>query len=514
MKKTGEPVLVLDFGGQYAHLICRRVRELGVYAELIPHNISSEELKSRNPKGLIFSGGPASVYDKHAPKFDRRVLSLGKPILGICYGLQLIVHHLGGKVEKASKREFGRTELFIDDDRDLFAGVGKKFKSWMSHGDKAEELPPNFEVIGHSLNSKFASIRHPEKKLYAVQFHPEVSHTPKGVKILGNFLFNICDCKKNWRMSSFVEGKTREIKEMVGEERVLCAVSGGVDSSTTAALIHRAVRNQLVCIFVDHGLLRKGEADEVKKLFKEHLKIETVTVNASSRFLSSLHGVVDPEEKRKIIGETFVKVFTEEGRKLGHFVWLAQGTLYPDVIESAATSGPASRIKTHHNVAGFPGWAKFKLLEPLRDLYKDEVRKVARILGMPEALVRRHPFPGPGLSVRIIGEITPEKLMICRGASAIVEEELLNAGLYDKVWQAFASVGDDRATGVQGDERKYGHIVTVRIVSSLDSMTANWVRVPYGLLERISSRITNEIPGVTWVNYAVSNKPPSTIEPQ
>ena len=507
-------IVVLDFGGQYSHLIARRVRECGVYSELAPYWISSKKLEEMRPEGIILSGGPASVYERNAPTCDFDVFELGVPVLGICYGLQLMVKLLGGSVKRAGKREYGKTELFIDDSSDLFKGFSEETVVWMSHGDYAERLPKGFNVIAHSENCSTAAVRNRERKLFGVQFHPEVTHTPKGMIILRNFVFDICGAKPTWSMEKFIEKTVEEIRQEVGEDRVLCALSGGVDSSTAALLIHKALGNQLTCVFVDHGLLRKDEVKQVLKTFRDNFKMNIIHVDASKRFLRKLKGVVDPEEKRRIIGEEFIRVFAEEGGKLGKFQWLAQGTLYPDVIESAKTGSPAARIKTHHNVAGLPGWMKFKLLEPLRWLYKDEVRKVAALLGLPEEIVKRHPFPGPGLAVRILGEVTQEKIRICRDASSIVEDELKKAELYDKVWQAFAIVGDDKAVGVLGDERRYGYVVSVRVVESVDGMTADWSKLPYSLLERISNRIVNEVPGVTWVTYSISSKPPSTIEPQ
>ncbi|MBI2185170.1 MAG: glutamine-hydrolyzing GMP synthase [Thaumarchaeota archaeon] len=508
-----DTVIVLDFGAQYAHLIARRVRECGVYSELAPFDVSPEALAARSAKGIILSGGPASVYEANAPVCDKGVFELGIPVLGICYGLQLMVHLFGGEVVRSPKREYGKAELKVKDPSDLFKGLGGQLTVWMSHGDAAVELPEGFEAIGVTSNSPYAAIRDMGRRLFGVQFHPEVAHTPRGMEILRNFL-DVCGCASSWRMEAFVDRKVEEIRKQVGGEKVLCALSGGVDSSTAAVLVHRAVGDQLTCVFVDHGLLRKNEAQEVLKAFRDHFKMRLLHVDKAAQFLGRLKGVVDPEEKRMIIGEEFVKAFTETAGEYGPFQWLAQGTLYPDVIESAGTGSPASRIKTHHNVAGLPEWMAFKLLEPLRDLYKDEVRKVASILGIPDTIVKRHPFPGPGLAVRIVGEVTGEKISVCREASSIVEEELMKSGLHGRVWQAFAVVGDDKAVGVLGDARKVGYIVTVRVVESVDAMTADWSRIPYEVLERISNRITNEVPGATWVTYAVSSKPPATIEPQ
>jgi len=506
-------VLVLDFGGQYSHMISRRVRECRVYCELAPHNIGAEELRKLAPKAIVLSGGPASVYEEGAPRCDPRIFKLGIPTLGICYGLQLMVQEMGGAVKFAGRREYGKTEVRLLERSGIFDQLPEKTVCWMSHGDYAERLPPNFRPIALTENCPTAAIADDSGKLFGLQFHPEVSHTQRGMDILRNFIINISGCKPSWTMESFVDEAVMAIRETVGQDRVLCALSGGVDSSTVAALVHKAIGDGLTCIFVDHGLLRKGEADDVLRTFRDQLKMNLVYVDASQRFLERLKDIADPEEKRKAIGEEFIRVFTEEGKKHGDFQWLAQGTLYPDVIESAGAGSPASRIKSHHNVAGLPGWTSFKLLEPLRYLYKDEVRRVAKLLRLPESIVSRHPFPGPGLAVRIIGEVTPEKLRICRDASQIVEEELRRAGMYERVWQAFALVGDDQAVGVLGDARRVGHMVTIRVVESVDGMTADWARLPHELIERISNRITNEVPGTTWVSYAVSSKPPATIEP-
>lgn len=508
-----DKIIVLDFGSQYAHLICRRIRECKVYSELVPYNISAEELKKMQPTGLIFSGGPASVYEPNAPMCDKKIFDLNLPILGICYGHQLLVYSFGGRVKRANK-EYGRAELMIDDPSDLFNNLNSKIRCWMSHGDAAEKLPDGFKVMAHTDNSFAAAIGSKEKHVYGIQFHPEVAHTERGIEILRNFSTNVCGAKQDWDMKNFVENSIQEIRTRVGNETVLCATSGGIDSTATAVLLHKAIGDKLRCVFINHGLLRQGEEDEVVKLFKDNFGIKLIYMDVKERFLDRLKGVIDPERKRMIIGEEFAKVFEDVAKQYGPFQWLAQGTLYPDVIESGVSNGPAVRIKSHHNVAGLPVWLKLKVIEPLRNLYKDEAKEIARLMGMPGYLIKRHPFPGPGLAVRIMGEVTEEKIAICKRASKIVEDELLKANLYDKVWQAFAMVGDDRAVGVLGDERVYGNIVTVRIVESVDAMTADWARVPYELLEKISNRITNEIEGVTWVTYAVSSKPPATIEPQ
>ena len=506
-----DKIVVLDFGSQYSHLICRRIRDFSVYAELVPYNISLEELKKLNPKGIIFSGGPSSVYDSNAPMPTKEIFQLQLPILGICYGHQIIVNNFGGQVKRA-KKEYGSSILSVDNNSDILSGIGDSIRAWMSHGDEAENIPKGFEVIGHTENSQSAVIANNERTVYGIQFHPEVVHTEKGIEILKNFVLKICDAKQDWSMEQFVENSIENISKLDGN--VLCGVSGGIDSTVTALLIHKAIGDKLKCIFVDNGLLRLNEAKEIENMFMNNFKINFVKIDAEKQFLSELNGVVDPEAKRKIVGEEFVKIFTKFAKDNGPFTWLAQGTLYPDVIESGVSKGPADVIKTHHNVGGLPDWLELKVLEPLRDLYKDEVRKVAKILDVPENLIKRHPFPGPGLAVRIIGEVNQHKLEITRIASKIVEEELRNAELYDNIWQAFAIVGDDRAVGVVGDERKYGHVVMIRIVNSVDAMTADWVRLPNELLEKISNRITNEIDEVTWVSYVISSKPPATIEPQ
>ena len=506
-----DKIVVLDFGSQYSHLICRRIRDFSVYAELVPYNISLEELKKLNPKGIIFSGGPSSVYDSKAPTPTKKIFQMQIPILGICYGHQIIVNNFGGKVKRVNK-EYGSAVLSIDDNSDIFSGVGDSIRAWMSHGDEAKIVPDNFEIIGHTENARAAAISNKQKGVYGIQFHPEVVHTENGNEILKNFVLKVCHANQDWTLERFVENSIEKISKLEGN--VLCGVSGGIDSTVTALLIHKAVKKRLKCIFVDNGLLRLNEAKEIEDMFTKNFKVDFTKIDTQKQFLSKLKDVIDPEEKRKIIGEEFVKVFTKFAKSKGKFTWLAQGTLYPDVIESGVSKGPASVIKTHHNVGGLPDWLDLKVLEPLRDLYKDEVRKVAKILGVPKSLLMRHPFPGPGLAVRIIGEVTKTKLDITRVASKIVEEELQNANIYDKVWQAYAAVGDDKAVGVVGDERKYGNIVMIRVVDSVDAMTADWTRLPNELIEKISNRITNEIDDVTWVSYAVSSKPPSTIEPQ
>jgi GMP synthase (glutamine-hydrolysing) len=506
-----EKIVVLDFGSQYSHLICRRIREFSVYAELVPYNISLDNLKKMKPKGIIFSGGPSSVYNADAPFPTKQIFEMKLPILGICYGHQLIVNNFGGKVKRANK-EYGSSLLTIDNDSDLLSGVGQSIRAWMSHGDEAEQVPSSFKIIGHTESARAAAIADQTNSIYGIQFHPEVVHTEQGIEILKNFVLKICKVKQEWKMETFIEKTIDEISKIDGN--VLCGVSGGIDSTVTALLIHKAIGDRLKCVFVDNGLLRLNEEKQIEDMFTKNFAVNFNSVNAKQNFLSRLKGVTDPEQKRKIVGEEFIKIFTDFAEKNGPFNWLAQGTLYPDVIESGVSKGPAAIIKTHHNVGGLPDWLNLKILEPLRELYKDEVRRVAEILGVPKKLLMRHPFPGPGLAVRIIGEVTEKKLEIAKIASKIVEEELEKAELYDKVWQAYAAVGDDKAVGVVGDERKYGNIVMIRVVDSIDAMTADWTRLPHGLLEKISNRITNEIQDVTWVTYVVSSKPPATIEPQ
>ena len=506
-----DKIVVLDFGSQYSHLICRRIREFSVYAELVPYNISYDELQKLNPTGIIFSGGPSSVYNSDAPVPENKIYDMGLPLLGICYGHQLIVNKYGGKVKRANK-EYGSSVLTIDSDKDLLSGIGESVRAWMSHGDEAEQIPEGFKIIGHTEGAKAAAIASEEKSIYGIQFHPEVVHTEQGIGILKNFVLKVCGAKQDWTMESFIDTAVEKISKIDGN--VLCGVSGGIDSTVVALLIHKAIGDRLKCVFVDNGLLRLNEEKEVEEMFRDNFNVDFTAVNAGNIFLGKLKGVEDPERKRKIVGEEFIRVFTKFAEEKGPFKWLAQGTLYPDVIESGVSKGPAAVIKSHHNVGGLPDWLNLEILEPLRDLYKDEVRKIAKILEVPEKLFMRHPFPGPGLSVRIIGEVTPTKLEICKVASKIVEEELMEAGLYEKVWQAYAAVGDDKAVGVVGDERRYGNIVMIRVVDSIDAMTADWTRLPHGLLEKMSNRITNEIEDVTWVTYTISSKPPATIEPQ
>ena len=507
-----DKILILDFGSQYTQLIARRVRELKVYSEIHPYSISIAEIRAFRPTALILSGSPASIYQADAPKPDPAILELGIPILGICYGLCVLTDLCGGEVSRAARREYGPADLLVDRAEELFADLPGTLPVWMSHGDKVDTLPGVFRVLAHTGNSPYAAIRHRERPFFAVQFHPEVVHTPQGKAILANFVFRIAKCQATWTMRSFVESSVARIREQVGDGRVLCGLSGGVDSSVAAALTHRAVGDRLICVFVDNGLLRMHEATQVVEMFGKHLGLNLIAVDAAQRFVEKLAGVADPERKRKIIGEEFIRVFEGEAARLGRMDFLVQGTLYPDVIESVSVKGPSATIKTHHNVGGLPEKMGFTLVEPLRELFKDEVREVGKELGLPDALVWRQPFPGPGLAVRCIGDVTRERLDLLRKADVIVEEEIRKADLYREIWQAFAVLLPVRTVGVMGDERTYEHVVALRAVQSQDGMTADWVRLPYDVLATISSRISNEVKGVNRVVYDVSSKPPSTIE--
>ncbi len=512
--KVEERIIILDFGSQYTQLIARRVRENRVYCEIHPYNLPLKRIEELEPKGIILSGGPSSVYDRDAPLIEKDLFDMGIPVLGICYGAQLIAHLFGGRVERSSKREYGRTAFIIDDTRDLFKGFkkGEEIEAWMSHGDRIEILPEGFEVIGHSKDSPVGAIRGKDGRIFGLQFHPEVHHTPRGKEIIRNFLYEVCRVRGLWEMGSFIEKTVEEIRERVGDGRAVSALSGGVDSAVASLLVHRAIGDRLTCIFVDNGLLRKGERERVEETFRKHFHMRLITVDARERFLERLRGVEDPEEKRRIIGREFIRVFEEEARKLTGVEYLVQGTLYPDVIESVSFRGPSATIKTHHNVGGLPEEMGLKLIEPLRELFKDEVREVGRALGLPDEIVERQPFPGPGLAIRIIGEVTEEKLRLLREADAIVLEEMKRSGLYKEVWQSFAVLLPIKTVGVMGDERTYENVIALRVVSSTDGMTADWVRLPYELLDRIARRIVNEVKGINRVVYDVSSKPPSTIE--
>jgi len=507
-------ILVLDFGSQYTQLIARRIREHHVYCEIHPPTVGLAEVGAWNPAGIVLSGGPSSVLDEGAPDVDPGIVDLGVPVLGICYGLQLLAHRLGGLVEKADDREYGRSLLKIDREDPLFAGLpgGAERVVWMSHGDRVLRLPEGFEVLGTSQNSPFAAVRHAERPVWGVQFHPEVAHTDGGDRMLANFVHDICGCGGSWTMEAFIEQTTKQVREQVGGAAAVCGLSGGVDSSVAAALVHRAIGDQLTCIFVDNGLLRQGEREEVERLFAGMLHFKLVTVRAEERFLRALAGVTDPERKRRIIGHVFIEVFEEQAQRLGPVDYLVQGTLYPDVIESVSVRGPSATIKTHHNVGGLPERMRLRLVEPLRELFKDEVREVGRRLELPEHLIRRHPFPGPGLAVRIMGEVTEQRLECLRRADFIVVDEVRRAGLYDELWQAFAVFLPVQSVGVMGDERTYDNAIAVRCVTSVDAMTADWAPLPPHVLSRISSRIINEVKGINRVVYDISSKPPATIE--
>jgi GMP synthase (glutamine-hydrolysing) len=511
-------IVILDFGSQYTQLIARRIREQNVFSVVLPCSASVTEIQSHHPIGLILSGGPCSVYDADAPAADPGMLALGLPILGICYGLQFLTHHLGGKVRPADKREYGPAHVSLEQtDSPLFAGLPPSFDVWMSHGDEALELPPGFSLTARTANA-VAGIADPARNIWAVQFHPEVRHTPKGTELLRNFLFRICHAEPNWTPAQFIQSTVSAIREQVGDGHAICALSGGVDSSVAAVLVERAIGHRLTCVFVNNGVLRKNEFHQVQRNMRDKLGLRLVAVDASDRFLARLAGVTDPESKRKIIGSEFIAVFDDEARRIlegqqgSAVAWLVQGTLYPDVIESSSVKGPSQTIKSHHNVGGLPATMKLKLIEPLRDLFKDEVRRIGRDLEMPAEILERQPFPGPGLAVRILGEVTPERVALLQEADDIVVSEIKAAGLYQQIWQSFAVLLPVKSVGVMGDQRTYAYTCAIRAVHSEDGMTADWVPLPYELLKKISSRIVNEIRGINRVVYDITSKPPGTIE--
>ncbi|MGA2531967.1 MAG: glutamine-hydrolyzing GMP synthase [Candidatus Aminicenantales bacterium] len=505
-------VLILDFGSQYTQLIARKIRELGVYSEIMPFNTPLSTIREAGPSALVLSGGPQSVYEKGAPHPPKGIFDLGVPVLGICYGVQLMAYFLGGEVIPTKMREYGFASLRVCDRSGLLAKVKDKEQVWMSHGDRLEKVPPGFVITGSTANTQAAAIENPRRRFYGVQFHPEVIHTKEGRKILANFLFNLAGLEADWDMSSFIERKVTEIRESVGKRKVICGLSGGVDSLVTSLIIHKAIKNQLVCIFIDNGLLRRGQYEDLMEAFRHKFALKVIGIDASDLFLDKLRGITSPERKRKTIGRLFIHLFEREATRIGGAQFLAQGTIYPDVIESNPVKGPSSVIKSHHNVGGLPKGLRFKLIEPLRELFKDEVRALAMELGVDKEFIRQHPFPGPGLAVRVIGEINREILDILRAADDVVVEEIRRAGLYNKLWQAFAVLLPVRSVGVMGDQRTYQRVVAVRLVQSTDGMTANWYPAAPRLLARISTRIVNEVQGVNRVVYDITTKPPGTIE--